>query len=97
MSHLLAFSLAVGAGMAPSLLLLLLLLALDGRPSHACTSIIVGGEATTDGSIYVARTDDTGMQGNGMAWWCRCGGRAAFCTWMTRWCLWRLQATPGPQ
>lgn len=28
--------------------------------AHACTSIIVGGGATVDGSIYIARTDDTG-------------------------------------
>ena len=41
---------------------LLLLVALAGvlPAALACTSIIVGGGATADGSVYMARTDDTG-------------------------------------
>lgn len=39
--------------------LLLAALLLLGGPARACTTVIVGKKASVDGSIYVARTDDT--------------------------------------
>jgi len=43
----------------PPALLLALLLAAQPPPTHACTSLIVGRAASADGSVYIARTDDT--------------------------------------
>lgn len=45
-----------------ALLLPLLLLGSGTGPASACTSVIVGRQATADGSIYIARSDDTKVQ-----------------------------------
>lgn len=44
---------------APVLALLAALLLGSGAPARGCTTVIVGKKASTDGSIYIGRTDDT--------------------------------------
>lgn len=53
---------------APVPLLLAALLLGGGAPARGCTTVIVGKKASTDGSIYIARTDDTMASGGAGAW-----------------------------
>jgi len=53
----------------------LLLLGGGGGPAQACTTVIVGKKASVDGSIYVARTDDTMVCCMGLQNW------GAACRW----------------
>lgn len=36
--------------------------------AHACTTVSIGAGATADGSIYIARTEDTSFSNNTQVW-----------------------------